>query len=313
MHAYGPADDVPALLRAVALGDDDARARAWWELWENVHHQGTVYEATVPAIPFLARVAAAPHHPDRVNAVSFLRQAAVGDGSSAPQVRAAVEAVLDDLLATWTLEPPLVQRALVLLASAFPDRLDRSPHLAAAVPERFRAAWDALVGAGGDPAGLDVDDDAVMDRNDELERWLLVGWNERGRLSRGQARRTFSRGGVVSVCATTQYRSVRLSRRSTAEGSASVSSSNRTSTSVSPTGTPLSTPSVPRASKVPVTCTCAPRSTIPIAVATERSVTPAHAATACSSRSPEHASEPSPPVDGCSPARAGPDQVGTVQ
>ncbi len=115
-----------------------------------------------------------------MKAVSFLRQAAIGDGSCAPQVRAAVEAVLDDLLATWTQEPPTVQRALVLLASAFPHHLDRSPHLAAAVPEQFRPAWDALVGAGGDPGGLDVDDDAVMDRNDDLERWLLAGWNEPG-------------------------------------------------------------------------------------------------------------------------------------
>src|SRR3712207_8486034 len=38
-----------------------------------------------------------------------------------------------------------------------------------------------------------------------------------------------------------------------------------------------------------------------------------HASSACSSMSPEQASLPSPPVEVCSPARAGPAQVCTVQ
>jgi hypothetical protein len=73
-HAYGPATDVPALLYAATLGDDMVRREAWWELWGNVHHQGTVYEATVPAVRFIASIAASGTHPDRVEAISFLRQ-----------------------------------------------------------------------------------------------------------------------------------------------------------------------------------------------------------------------------------------------
>jgi len=48
-HAYGPATDVPDLLRAVADGD----VAAMTELFATVVHSGTVYAGTVPAVPFL--------------------------------------------------------------------------------------------------------------------------------------------------------------------------------------------------------------------------------------------------------------------
>ena len=48
-------------------------------------------------------------------------------------------------------------------------------------------------------------------------------------------------------------------------------------------------------------------------MATERSVTPAQATSASSSMSPEQASEPSPPVAGCSPATARARPVATEQ
>ena len=48
-------------------------------------------------------------------------------------------------------------------------------------------------------------------------------------------------------------------------------------------------------------------------VATARSVTPAQAASASSSMSPEHSSEPSPPVAGCRPAVAIARPVSTLQ
>ncbi|UXY26089.1 hypothetical protein [Streptomyces sp. HUAS TT20] len=58
-HAYGPADDVPGLLRALTAADQAAVAEADQDLWSSLVHQGTVYEATVSAVPFLARLAAA--------------------------------------------------------------------------------------------------------------------------------------------------------------------------------------------------------------------------------------------------------------
>lgn len=58
-HAYGSAEDVPGCLRALA-GDDDAAAEAAQsELYGSILHQGSVYEASAKAVPFLAKIAAA--------------------------------------------------------------------------------------------------------------------------------------------------------------------------------------------------------------------------------------------------------------
>lgn len=57
-HAYGPADDVPALLRALALGSGEADDPLE-TLCGSICHQGSVYSATPYAVSFLARIAAA--------------------------------------------------------------------------------------------------------------------------------------------------------------------------------------------------------------------------------------------------------------
>jgi hypothetical protein len=75
-HAYGPAGDVPVLLRAVTVGDDATREAAWWELWGNIHHQGSVYEATLPAVAPLVALATWKAYPDRVEALGMLREVA---------------------------------------------------------------------------------------------------------------------------------------------------------------------------------------------------------------------------------------------
>jgi HEAT repeats len=48
-HAYGSAEDVLDQLRAVAAGDEEAFSDLYGNLW----HQGTVYQATAHAVPFL--------------------------------------------------------------------------------------------------------------------------------------------------------------------------------------------------------------------------------------------------------------------
>lgn len=52
-HAYGEASDIPQMLRELASLDTEIRERALWSLYGNIWHQGTVYEATAYAIPFL--------------------------------------------------------------------------------------------------------------------------------------------------------------------------------------------------------------------------------------------------------------------
>ncbi|MEU1542055.1 hypothetical protein ABZ461_28885 [Actinacidiphila glaucinigra] len=55
-HAYGPAVDVPAQLPALFSDDPHAREAALQFLFGTLHHQGTLYEATVPAALYVASI-----------------------------------------------------------------------------------------------------------------------------------------------------------------------------------------------------------------------------------------------------------------
>ncbi|MDF9825993.1 hypothetical protein M2447_000069 [Ereboglobus sp. PH5-10] len=77
-HAYGDASDVPGHLRALVDGDAKAADHASSELFAAILHQGTIYTATIPAIPFFARIAACPGARGRKEALWFL----VGFGES---------------------------------------------------------------------------------------------------------------------------------------------------------------------------------------------------------------------------------------
>ena len=54
-HAYGSADDIPGLLAAAEV---DANDRQTWDALWRLCHQGTVYSASLPALPALAAMAA---------------------------------------------------------------------------------------------------------------------------------------------------------------------------------------------------------------------------------------------------------------
>jgi hypothetical protein len=61
-HAYGDGTDVPDRIRALYGDDADRADTALSELFNHVLHQGTVYPATVAAVPFFAHAAVhAPH------------------------------------------------------------------------------------------------------------------------------------------------------------------------------------------------------------------------------------------------------------
>jgi hypothetical protein len=52
-HAYGPAEDVPAMLRQLASGDPAAWVAGIDSLYWTIYHQGTVYDSTPKAVPVL--------------------------------------------------------------------------------------------------------------------------------------------------------------------------------------------------------------------------------------------------------------------
>ncbi|WP_406303047.1 PBS lyase [Streptomyces sp. NBC_00885] len=71
-HAYGPADDVPQMLYALASADPDDRETALDGMYGAVHHQGDVYDSTLACIPFLLELVANPAVQDRGGIVELL-------------------------------------------------------------------------------------------------------------------------------------------------------------------------------------------------------------------------------------------------
>jgi hypothetical protein len=60
-HAYGPAADVPPLLRAVAANPavSSSADGPWYNLWSALCHQGDVYPASFAAVPHIVQALAA--------------------------------------------------------------------------------------------------------------------------------------------------------------------------------------------------------------------------------------------------------------
>ncbi|CAL9641744.1 hypothetical protein SUDANB176_06366 [Streptomyces sp. enrichment culture] len=76
-HAYGSAADVPGRLRDLCGDDETARGKALSGLFTSIFHQGSRYEASPHAVPFLARIAVAGPRPVRVDVLWLLTRLAV--------------------------------------------------------------------------------------------------------------------------------------------------------------------------------------------------------------------------------------------
>ncbi|WP_166385540.1 hypothetical protein [Catellatospora methionotrophica] len=79
-HAYGSAEDVPDLIGALRSSDADVRGEAMTELYGNIFHQGSRYEASAYAVPFLLELVADSTTPDRQELIRLLASLAVGYG-----------------------------------------------------------------------------------------------------------------------------------------------------------------------------------------------------------------------------------------
>ncbi len=186
-HAYGTADDVAAQLAAITVGDHVTRTTAWWNLWGNIHHQGTIYAATVPAVPVLVRLADWINFPDRAEAILFLREVAEAKGvvvwsydsagnivhdedlqaELTDELRGTIHRSAEHLLSSWRTAPVDVRRALILLLTSLPDLRTRFVELVDQdLPAGLRPAWE--VEASGQRGQMTDDIDA-------LERWTHTG------------------------------------------------------------------------------------------------------------------------------------------
>ncbi|WP_345679916.1 hypothetical protein [Yinghuangia aomiensis] len=85
-HAYGSAEDVPRLLRALRADDAAAREKALHALYGNIFHQGSRYEASAYAVPFLVGLAADADTRDRAAILGLIGSLTVGyDEAHLPQ------------------------------------------------------------------------------------------------------------------------------------------------------------------------------------------------------------------------------------
>lgn len=69
-HAYGPASDIPALLRQLAQQPDAfGESQPWFTLWSSLAHQGDIYSASLASVPHVVNILAA--HPGSATATYF--------------------------------------------------------------------------------------------------------------------------------------------------------------------------------------------------------------------------------------------------
>ncbi len=134
-HAYGPATDVPDMLRALASTDARARHAAIHDAYGNIFHQGTRYAATPHAIPFLIELAARPDAGDRAEILRLVVHCVAGyfGPTSGPSLDEACELAAE----------PAVPLALDLLRAEDASLRVAALHLLAALG-RFAARHEVV-------------------------------------------------------------------------------------------------------------------------------------------------------------------------
>lgn len=147
-HAYGSAEDVPELIRALYQDEEEAADEAIYELYGNIHHQGTVYPASAPAVPFLAH--AILHAPGKRDELLMLL-ATLADhgpedfesphwtGSSVAAICTEVARALPDLLPCLADAEPAVRRAALRVVAVVAELLP--PEMCADVTKRLEALY----------------------------------------------------------------------------------------------------------------------------------------------------------------------------
>lgn len=153
--ATGTADELPAMLRAIAAGAEPEAGNAVGDLVNEVFHQGTVWDCTEPAIPFVVELVLDPSVPHRSSLVyllgSLLYEGVDSVDPHVPRLMSLLDDPDDDvrecaaylvgwhdgppeltlpvLLRRWDEEPVPLVRASVLAAIGTTDR-DRGRALA---------------------------------------------------------------------------------------------------------------------------------------------------------------------------------------
>ena len=86
--AYGPSVKTPGRIRNLASADKAKRDKALDDLSYTIYHQGSIYAASVAAVPFLLEIVASPEVTDRTPTLQILQ--ALSTGHSYHEVHARV-------------------------------------------------------------------------------------------------------------------------------------------------------------------------------------------------------------------------------
>ena len=124
-HAYGKASDVPSLIHQLLSNDKNATDKAIYELFGNIYHQHTVYEASAYAIPFLQEIL---NNPEITNSIkisvacliaSMVDSYDIQDGNYVQKVQEAVDIRL--LFQYLSCENPTVRESVAGALSHYPQ------------------------------------------------------------------------------------------------------------------------------------------------------------------------------------------------
>lgn len=142
---YGPATEIPRILRDLTSVDPALREQAWVDVFSHLLHQGDVAEASAHAVPFLLEMVQSPTMPQRDWLLGFL-----GDCARAERLPGAVEKTHAAVRAgrevyeTLLLDPdPMVRAGAVFVVAALPETESRV--LAAAHAEQHPLARAGMV------------------------------------------------------------------------------------------------------------------------------------------------------------------------
>ncbi|MEV4514448.1 hypothetical protein AB0K00_36485 [Dactylosporangium sp. NPDC049525] len=137
-HAYGPAVEVPDLLRGLVDADPAVREESLDAMYHGVHHQGDVYDCTLAAVPFLLEALTTPGLPGRDGIAELL--AGIGAAESWPFEDGDDDEDFRAMVAR-------IGQARRLIAGTDLRGLAADPD------PRLRAAMPPLLAIGGDDAG----------------------------------------------------------------------------------------------------------------------------------------------------------------
>ncbi len=161
-HAYGSAEDIPDQLLALASRDKEAGGKAINSFYGNIYHQGTTYQATSYAVPFLQQILADEQNPLRAEILMLLVHLAFGTSyhevhqsffsfeneRDRPEFQGKIQRELDDVEKARLAVEQGVSQYTELLNDGSADIRARAVYLASLFsrqkPEVTAVFWDKL-------------------------------------------------------------------------------------------------------------------------------------------------------------------------